>query len=53
MEMGIIGFAVWSMAALIFVGIGISSRKSVEPVGFFSNVKPPKVKDVKQYNKAV
>lgn len=53
MEMGIIGFAVWSMAALIFVGIGISSRKSVEPVGFFSNVKPPKEKDVKQYNKAV
>lgn len=34
MEMGIIGFTVWSMAALIFVGIGISSRKSVEPVGF-------------------
>ena len=53
MEMGIIAFAVWSIVALTFAIIGISSRKSAEPVGFFSNVKPPKVKDVKQYNKAV
>lgn len=51
--MGIIAFAVWSIVALTFAIIGISSRKSAEPVGFFSNVKPPKVKDVKQYNKAV
>ena len=36
MEMGIIGFAVWSMAALIFVGIGISSRKSVESFSLLS-----------------
>jgi hypothetical protein len=34
-------------------GIGIWSYRSKEPVGFFSGVKPPEVKDTKKYNHAV
>lgn len=49
----IIGFTIWSIVAIIFLGISISSRKSNEAVGFFTFTKPPKVSDVKQYNNAV
>ena len=49
----IIGFVIWSIAAIIFLGIGISCRKSNEAVGFFSFVEPPTVKDVTAYNNAV
>ena len=49
----IIGFFIWSIVAIMFLGIGISSRKANEAVGFFTFEKPPKVKDVKRYNKAV
>ena len=38
---------------MIFVGIGICSSRSNEAVGFFTFDKPPIVKDVKKYNKAV
>lgn len=49
----IIAFAIWTLVALFFVGIAISSRKSKEPVGFFTGVKAPEVTDIKGYNKAV
>ncbi|MCR4691418.1 MAG: hypothetical protein K5739_08740 [Lachnospiraceae bacterium] len=49
----LIGFIIWSIVALIFVGIGICARKAKEPVGFFTGVKPPVVKDVVKYNHAV
>lgn len=49
----IIGFIIWSIVAIIFLGIGIRSRKANEAVGFFTFVKPPKVTDVKRYNNAV
>lgn len=49
----IIAFIVWTIVALFFVGIAISARKSKEPVGFFTGVKPPEVTDVKAYNRAV
>lgn len=50
-----IGFIVWSIAAIIFLGIGISSRKASEPVSFFTFIKPPniKIENIKQYNNAV
>lgn len=43
-----------SMCALIMITIGIVQLKSKRPVGFWSGVKPPdekKVKDVEAYNK--
>ena len=49
----IIGFAIWSIVAIIFAGIGISCRKSHEAVGFFTGCKPPTIKNVEKYNKAV
>ena len=49
----IIGFIIWSIVTVIFLGIGISCRKSNEAVGFFTGCKPPVVEDVKRYNKAV
>lgn len=47
------GFALWTMAAILFFGIGIGCRRSQEAVGFFTFVKPPVVEDVEHYNNAV
>lgn len=49
----VIGFVIWSICAGIFIGIGVSSMKAKEAVGFFTFVKPPVVKDIRQYNDAV
>lgn len=49
----IVGFIIWSIVTVVFVAIGISCRKSSEAVGFFTGCKPPTIKNVEQYNKAV
>ncbi|MCR5728563.1 MAG: hypothetical protein K6G24_13995 [Lachnospiraceae bacterium] len=49
----IIGFVIWSITSAVMLGIGIWSYRSKEPVGFFTGVKPPEVKDTKKYNHAV
>ena len=49
----IIGFIIWSAVALIFVYEGISCRKEEKAVGFFTFGKPPVIKDIPSYNKAV
>ncbi len=49
----IIAFIIWSIVAVLFLGIGISGRKSEEAVGFFTFVKPPVVTDVNKYNRSV
>lgn len=49
----IIAFVIWSLCALLFLGIGISSRRSKQAVGFFTFVKPPEVRDLTAYNRAV
>lgn len=48
-----LGFIVFCAVAAVFCGLGLSARKSAEPVGFFTGVKPPAVKDVAAYNNAV
>lgn len=48
-----VAFVIWSIVAVIFLGIGISCRKSSEAVGFFTFVKPPVIEDVERYNHAV
>ena len=48
-----IAFIIWSIVAAVFLGIGISCRKSREAVGFFTFVKPSEIEDVKHYNNAV
>ena len=49
----IIAFVIWSVVAVIFFIIGVSTWKAKEAAGFFTFVNPPKVKDTKQYNHAV
>ena len=48
-----IGFVIWSAVSLMLLGIGIWTRRSEKPAGFFSGVRPPEVSDVRQYNRAV
>ena len=48
-----IGFIIWSSVAVLIIGIGIRSRKSKKPAGFYSGTEPPRVTDVKKYNQAV
>jgi hypothetical protein len=48
-----IGFVIWSIGAFLFLGIGASSWKSKEAVGFFTFVKAPVVSDIKKYNHSV
>lgn len=49
----VFAFVIWSICALLFLGIGISVRKSKEAVGFFTFTKPPVVTDVYRYNCSV
>ncbi len=49
----IIAFIIWSICAVIFAGIAVFDRKSEKPAGFFANVRPPQVNNVKEYNRAV
>ena len=49
----IIAFVIVTICMSFFAGIGIWAWKSKEPVGFFTGIKPPKVKDVTAYNHAV
>ena len=49
----IIGFVIWSLVTVLFIGIGIKCRKSDEPIGFFTGCKPSNIDDVSEYNKAV
>lgn len=48
-----IGFIIWSIVAIVFIGIGISAYKSEKTVGFFTFVESPVVNNVKKYNHAV
>lgn len=46
-------FIIWSIVAVLFLGIGIVAGKSKEAVGFFTFVEPPEVTDVNKYNHSV
>lgn len=46
-------FIIWTIISIVFVYIGITTRKSNIPVNLFSFGDAPKVKDIKGYNKAV
>ena len=50
----IIYLVIMCLTALIMIGIGVSQLKSRNPVGFFTGVKPPEEKelrDVKAWNR--
>ena len=47
-----IGFIIWALAGAFLAGMGISAFFSKKPVSFWANVKPIKVDNVKEYNRA-
>ena len=49
----IVGFLIWSICALLFLGTAVYARRSKQAVGFWANVKAPEVSDVTEYNRAV
>ena len=48
-----IGFIIWFLCGLMFIGFGISAFKAKEAVGFWANAKVPPIEDVEAYNRAV
>lgn len=48
-----ISFFIFTAVSILFYIIGVVSWKAKEPVGFFTGIKPPKVKDTKAFNHAV
>ena len=46
-------FVVYSICAVLFLGIGLRARRAKEAVGFFTGVEPPTVYDIEKYNRAV
>ena len=47
------GFIIWTIISIVFVYIGITTRRSSIPVNLFTFSDVPKVNDVKGYNRAV
>lgn len=47
------GFILWTIISIVFVYIGITTRRSSIPVNLFTFGDVPKVNDVKGYNRAV
>ena len=47
------GFVIWVICGLLFVGIGIYDYMSKKQVGFWANFDVPEVEDVIGFNKAV
>lgn len=48
-----IGFIIWALCGLLFIGFGISAFSAKEAVGFWANAKVPPIENVVAYNKAV
>lgn len=48
-----IGFIIWALCGLLFIGLGISAFRAKEAVGFWANVKVPPIENIIAYNKAV
>ncbi len=48
-----IGFVIWMLVGVMFLGFGISSFKADKPVGFWANANTPEIGDVSAYNRAV
>lgn len=48
-----IGFVMWLLCGLLFLGIGIYDFFSKKQVGFWANAESPKMEDVKAHNRAV
>ena len=52
MSENLLNFIMWAISGCLIIAIGISSFFSKKQAGFWANVNPPPVKDVKGYNHA-
>ena len=48
-----IGFIIWSAITPAFLALAVLAWRSRNPVGLYAGVKPPEVRDVRAYNRAV
>ena len=55
MEGNVIGFIIWCMAGLMFLGMAVYAwfSKKPKPMGFWANAKMFEVTDVRKYNRAL
>lgn len=49
----IVGFLIWSAVSAAILGIGIRAWRSDGAVSFYAGAEPPRVGDVRKYNRAV
>lgn len=49
----VIGFAIWCVLGIAFIGLGVYAAFSKKPMGFWANVEVFEVTDIKKYNYAV
>jgi hypothetical protein len=49
----IMGYLLWTLLSLLFVGIGIWARRSEKPAVFFAGIRPERIRDVREYNRAI
>ena len=47
MEDRIVGFLLWIAVGLLFIGLGVAAHFAKKEVGFWSNVRPLPMEDVK------
>ena len=52
-EAGMIGFIIWLVIGLFFIGNGLYCLKAKEATGFWANAKTVPIGDVKSYNRAM
>ena len=48
-----IGFIVWSAVALFLLLLAALTWRAKKPAGFFAGIRPPKIRDVRRYNRAL
>lgn len=48
-----IGFVIWAVVGVIIICLGIRAYLSRKVVGFWANIKPISVNDIRGYNRAV
>lgn len=53
MQGRILGFLLWAAMGLLIIGLGVAAFFAKREVGFWSNVRPLPMKDVKGHNRAV
>jgi len=49
----ILGFFVWALLGIIFIGLGIYSLFTKKAMGFWANAKVAEIADIKKYNCAM